>query len=124
MAYRVVCIEDDVEMIELLRLLLIREGYDFIGARGGERGVEVVLETKPDLVLLDLMMADLDGWTVYEMIKRNPETSAIPIIIVTAAAQSDQKLLEMRVSKIDHYVVKPFPASILIDLIRRSLSQA
>lgn len=124
MGYRVVCIEDDPEMIELLRLLLIREGYEFIGARGGGRGVQVVTEWQPDLVLLDLMMSDLDGWVVYETLKYSPQTSHIPIIIVTAAAQSDQKLLEMRVSKTDQYVVKPFTAAVLMDLIRRTLSQA
>lgn len=124
MTYRVVCIEDDAEMIDLLRLLLTREGYEYIGARGGVRGLQAVTDSKPDIVLLDLMMSDMDGWSVYETLKRTPETSHIPIIIVTAAAQTDEKLMQMRVSKADQYIVKPFGASLLMELIRRILSRA
>lgn len=124
MTQRIICIEDDVEMIELLRLLLTREGYDFIGARGGVRGLQMVREEPPDLILLDLLMSDMDGWAVYERLKADQHTSGIPVIIVTATAQSDEKLLEMRVSKADQYIVKPFGAAVLMDLIRRILSQA
>jgi len=124
MPYRVVCIEDDAEMIDLLRLLMIREGYDYIGARGGVRGLKAVFESKPDIVLLDLMMSDMDGWVVYETLKHDPETSSIPIIIVTATAQSDEKLIEMRVSRDDQYIFKPFTANVLLSTIRRTLSQA
>lgn len=111
-------------MIELLRLLLTREGYDFLGARGGVRGLQTIAQTRPDLILLDLMMPDMDGWTVYATLKADPQTESIPIIIVTAAAQSDQKLKEMRVSKQDRYLMKPFTASVLLDFIRRALSRA
>lgn len=124
MPKRVVCIEDEPEMIDLLRLILTREGYEFIGARGGMRGLLAVQNFQPDIVLLDLMMPDMDGWQVYDRLKRDEKTRQIPVIIVTARAQSDAKLLEMRVSREAQFIMKPFSAAQLVELMRKMLSQA
>ena len=59
---RVVCIEDEPEMIDLVKLILSRKGYQVIGAMGGREGLEAIAREKPDIVLLDLMMPDMDGW--------------------------------------------------------------
>ena len=65
----VVCVEDEPEMIDLIRLILSRKGYEIIGANGGKKGLETIREQEPDLVLLDLMMPDMDGWEVYQQMK-------------------------------------------------------
>ncbi len=124
MSKRVVCIEDEPEMIDLLRLILTREGFEFIGARGGMRGLHAVQDYQPDIILLDLMMPDMDGWQVYDQLKKDAQTRQIPVIIVTARAQSDAKLLEMRVSREAQFIMKPFSAPQLVALIRKTLSQA
>ena len=68
---RILCIEDEAEMIDLTRLVLEREGFEVLGAVGGSEGLEIVHREKPDLVLLDLMMPDIDGWEVYRRMKAN-----------------------------------------------------
>ena len=118
----VVCIEDEPDMIDLIRLILKRKGYDVIGANGGEAGIEAIKKNNPDLILLDLMMPDMDGWEVYQQIKADPAIESIPVIIVTAKAQSIDKVLGLQIAKVDDYITKPFSPQELVDSIERILS--
>lgn len=115
----VVCIEDELEMIDLIRLILDRKNFEVIGAVGGHEGLETVRRVKPDLVLLDLMMPDIDGWEVYRQMKAIPELSTIPVIIVTAKAQSIDKVLGLHIAKVDDYVTKPFGPQELLSSVNR-----
>jgi len=119
---RIVCIEDDEEMIDLIRLIVSRRGYDLFGACGGVAGLETIRKETPDLVLLDLMMPDMDGWEVYQQIKANSETKDIPVIVVTAKAQSIDKVLGLHIAKVDAYIAKPFSPQELLDSIDTVLS--
>jgi DNA-binding response OmpR family regulator len=111
---RVVCIEDDPEMIDLMRLILSREGFEVIGAASGMQGLQLIEDLQPHLVLLDLMMPDMDGWEVYQRMKANPLIKNIPVIVVTARAQSIDKVLGLHIAKVDDYITKPFgPAELL-----------
>jgi len=83
----VVCIEDEPEMIDLIRLILERRGLEVVGALTGREGLETVRRVKPDLILLDLMLPDMDGWELYRQIKADPELRHIPIQVVTARAE-------------------------------------
>lgn len=118
---RVVCIEDEPEMIDLVRLILGRKGFDVIGADGGIEGLEKVKKEKPDLVLLDLMMPDMDGWEVYQQIKADPEIKDIPIVVVTAKAQSIDKVLGLHIAKVDDYITKPFGPQELLESVEKIL---
>ena len=120
---RILCIEDEPEMIDLTRIVLEREGYAVLGAIGGSRGLEMIKEEKPDLVLLDLMMPDIGGWEVYRQIKADRELAKIPIIVVTAKAQSIDKVLGLQVAKVDDYITKPFGPKELLASIDRVLSK-
>jgi two-component system, OmpR family, response regulator VicR len=120
---KVVCIEDEPEMIDLVKLILGRKGFDLIGAMGGREGLDAVRRIKPDLVLLDLMMPDMDGWEVYQQIKADDELMNIPVIVVTAKAQSIDKVLGLHIAKVDDYVTKPFGPRELVDSVRKVLSQ-
>ena len=104
----ILCIEDEPEMIDLIRLILGRRGFDVIGASGGKEGLEKVRANPPDLILLDLMMPDMDGWEVYQQIKADEKTKEIPVIVVTAKAQSIDKVLGLHIAKVDDYIAKPF----------------
>ncbi len=120
---RVVCIEDEPEMIDLMRLILSRKGYQVIGAMGGREGLEAVQRDKPDVVLLDLMMPDMDGWEVYQKMKANDATKNIPVIVVTAKAQSIDKVLGLHIAKVDDYITKPFGPQDLVDSIEKVLAR-
>lgn len=118
---KVVCIEDEPEMIELIKLILGRRNFEIIGAVGGREGLGTVRKVKPDLVLLDLMMPDMDGWEVYQQIKADEELSDIRVIVVTAKAQSIDKVLGLHIAKVDDYVTKPFGPQELLASVRKVL---
>lgn len=118
---RVVYIEDDPEMIELVSLILNKHGIETLGAHGGRQGLEVVLREMPNLILLDLMMPDVDGWDVYQQIKTNDTTKGIPVIVITAKAQAIDKVLGMHIAKVDDYLCKPFHPQELLTSIQRVL---
>ena len=118
----VVCVEDEPEIIDLIRLILGRKGFDLTGATGGLEGLEAIRRVKPDLVLLDLMMPDMDGWEVYQQMKADPDLKNIPVIVVTAKAQSIDKILGLHIAKVDDYVTKPFGPQELLQSVERVLS--
>ncbi len=120
---QIVCIEDEPEMIDLFKLILTRRGFEVIGANGGRQGLELVKEIKPDLILIDLMMPDMDGWEVYQNLKANEETQHIPVIVVTAKAQSIDRVLGLHIAKVNDYIAKPFSPSALLESIEQVLSQ-
>jgi len=120
---KVVCIEDEPEMIDLVKLILVRKGFDLTGAMGGREGLEAVRRIKPDLVLLDLMMPDMDGWEVYQQMKADPDLKDIPVIVVTAKAQSIDKVLGLHIAKVDDYVTKPFGPQELLKSVERVLNR-
>lgn len=104
----ILCIEDEPEMIDLIRLILSRRGFEILGANGGKEGLEIIRKSHPDLVLLDLMMPEMDGWEVYQQMKADATTKDIPVIVVTAKAQSIDKVLGLHIAKVDDYIAKPF----------------
>jgi len=119
---RILVIEDEAEMIDLTRIVLEREGYKVLGAVGGARGLEMIRQEKPDLILLDLMMPDIGGWEVYRQVKADQELAQIPVIVVTAKAQSIDKVLGLQVAKVDDYITKPFGPKELLESIDRVLN--
>jgi DNA-binding response OmpR family regulator len=119
----ILCIEDEPEMIDLIRLILGRRGFEVAGAAGGKEGLQAVREQTPDLVLLDLMMPDMDGWEVYQQMKSDESTRQIPVIVVTARAQSIDKVLGIHIAKVDDYIAKPFSPQELLASVEKVLSQ-
>jgi len=122
-AKRILCIEDEPEMIDLIRLILGRRGFEVSGASGGMAGIKAVREQLPDLVLLDLMMPDMDGWEVYQQMKANETTRNIPVIVVTAKAQNIDKVLGLHIAKVDDYISKPFSPQELMSSVEKVISQ-
>lgn len=117
----ILCIEDEPEMIDLIRLILSRRGFIVHGADGGVEGLEKVLKNPPDLVLLDLMMPDMDGWEVYQQMKANEKTRNVPVIVITAKAQNIDKVLGLHIAKVDDYIAKPFSPQALLDSVEKVL---
>jgi len=120
---RVIYIEDEPEMVDLVRLILLRKNFKVIGANGGREGLELVHRLHPDVILLDLMMPDMDGWEVYQKLKSVESTKSIPVIIITAKAQNIDKVLGLQIAKVDDYISKPFNPKELIDSIERILKR-
>ncbi len=121
MTKKILCIEDEPEMIDLIRVILGRKGFEVVGASGGVEGLRILKEIKPDLILLDLMMPDMDGWEVYQQMKAEESTKHIPVIVVTARAQNIDKVLGLHIAKVDDYIAKPFSPQELLSSVEKIL---
>jgi DNA-binding response OmpR family regulator len=108
-------------MIDLIGLILARHGYEVIGALGGQSGIEKVTELKPDLVLLDLMMPELDGWTVLQRMRADSELRTIPVVIVTAKASELDRVFGLEVARVEGYITKPFGPRDLVKCVQNAL---
>jgi CheY-like chemotaxis protein len=119
---RVMIIEDDPDMIELLSLILRRGGYDALAALGGMEGLRLLEETPVDVILLDLMMDDISGWAVLERIKANERLRDIPVLIVSARHNlEDPVQTAAHADQIEGYLVKPFVVRNLLVQIKEAV---
>lgn len=117
----IVYIEDDQEMIDLVSMILSRRGFEVKGVQGGQAGLDYIKENKPNLILLDLMMPDVDGWDIFQQIKLDEDTRQIPVIIVTAKAQAIDRVLGLQIAKANDYICKPFRPNQLLESVDRLL---
>ncbi len=122
MPKKIVYIEDDIEMTYLIKLILQRKGYEIISTNDGMEGFEIIEREKPDLVLLDLMMPNIDGWDIYHQLKSNENTNQIPVIIISAKAQPIDKVLGLQIAKVNNYISKPFKPQELLESIESILN--
>ena len=111
---KILIVDDDVNICELLRIYLEKEGYTVILAHDGEKGIEKFNATKPDIILLDIMLPVMDGWQVCREIRKK---SNVPIIMVTAKSETFDKVLGLELGA-DDYVVKPFDAKEVVARIK------
>ena len=119
---RVIYFEDDKDMVELVRIILGREGYQVEGIAEGQAGIKAVQQNSPDVILLDLMLPDMDGWEIYKQLKHDESTADIPVIVITAKAQSIDKVLGLEIAKVDDYISKPFRPNELVDRVEEVLA--
>ena len=104
MSKKVLIVEDDANIAELLHLYLEKEGFESLVAKDGGKGVELFRAFRPDLVLLDIMLPIMDGWSVLKKIRENDKT---PVIMLTAKGETEDKVAGLEQGA-DDYIVKPF----------------
>ena len=120
---KILSIEDDPEMRGLIQLIFERQGHRVIGAKQGEFGLEFLRSLKPDVLLLDLMLPDIDGWEIYRQIKADPELAKIGVIIVSARSQTQDAADGNHVTGNDRFIEKPFSVQGLIDTVNEVAAQ-
>jgi CheY-like chemotaxis protein len=119
---RVMIIEDDPDMIALLSVVLRRGGYEPVPALGGLEGVRLLREGGADLILLDLMMDDLNGWKVLEIVKEDEHLRQIPVLIISARHHmEDPEQTAAHAGLFEGYLVKPFVVRDLLGMIVEAL---
>jgi len=116
----ILIVEDEEDILELVRFNLEKEGYNVTGVMTGEDGLRAAESTVPDLVLLDLMLPELDGLEVCKLLKRNTKTTTVPIVMLTAKGEEADIVTGLELGA-DDYVTKPFSPRILIARIRAVL---
>lgn len=117
----ILCVDDERDVTELVSFHLARAGYDIRTATSGREALDSVQQQKPDLIVLDLMLPDIDGFGVCEILRRQPTTATIPIVILTAWATTDARHLGLELGALD-YLTKPFSPKDLVHRVARLLS--
>lgn len=113
---RILIIDDSPTVIKMLQIVLESKDYEVITAYDGETGLKKVYSDKPDIVILDIMLPDIDGYEVCERIKNNANSKDIPVIMLTAKDMGEDFNKAME-KKADWYIVKPYDVEHLIRVI-------
>jgi len=117
---KILVVDDEKDIIELLQYNLEKEGYRISCAYSGEKCLENVKTELPDLILLDLMLPEIDGLDVCKFLKNNPQTSHIPIIMLTAKGEETDIVLGLELGA-DDYITKPFKVRELLARVKTVL---
>jgi DNA-binding response OmpR family regulator len=114
---RILVAEDERDVAELVRYTLAREGFEVVVAANGADALRHAKESRPDLVLLDLMLPQVNGWELCRRLKQDPATKALPVIMLTARSEEGDKILGFELGA-DDYVTKPFSTRELVARVR------
>ncbi|OPY38438.1 MAG: response regulator PleD [Methanoregula sp. PtaU1.Bin051] len=117
----ILIVDDDIDIVNLFKIFLSREGHIAVTASDGKSCLEKIRQVRPDLVLLDVMMAPMDGWETLAAIKENPETSTIPVVMITGKPIMEDD--RNKYGELFHtYLLKPVRRPQLCDVVRTALS--
>ncbi len=117
---KILLIDDEQDVLEFLQKRLKENHYNVIVASGGLEGLKKSLEEKPDLILLDIIMADKDGFSVLQELKKQNSTKYIPVIMLSAKAETKAIFNSQETGAVD-YLIKPFDLQELLKYIRRHI---
>lgn len=119
---KILIVEDEESLLKLESILLTSKGYEVTGVSNGQAALDSLAEDQPDLVLLDIMLPEIDGFEVCQRIKDNPSTKHIPVIMLTAKKSREDMTRGERVGA-DWYITKPFKSAMVIETIQRFLAK-
>lgn len=117
---KILIVDDDINICELLRLYLEKEGFSTVVANDGEEAINITKKENPDLILLDIMLPKMDGWQVCREIRK---TSLVPIIMITAKSETFDKVLGLELGA-DDYVSKPFDTKEVVARVKAVLRRS
>ncbi len=122
MVEKVLIVDDDVQTLRLIGLMLERQGYKIVAASNGAQALQLALSELPDLIILDVMMPEMDGYETTRQLRKDPETTNIPILLFTAKTQVDDKIIGYEAGA-DDYLTKPVHPAELTAHVRALLSR-
>lgn len=117
MAEKILIVDDDLETLRLISMMLQKQGYQVVTAKNGTEGLAMAVNERPDMIVLDIMMPEPDGYQVTRQLRENPQTAAIPILMFTAKSQLESKVAGYEAGA-DDYLTKPVHPSELIARIK------
>lgn len=123
MNQRILVVDDDREIVRLLRAYLEQAGYQALVAYDGQTALHILRRERPDLVVLDLMLPDRDGWDVTRIVRGDPNIKSTPIIMLTARVEDQDKIVGLELGA-DDYVTKPFNPREIVARVRAVLRRA
>jgi two-component system, OmpR family, alkaline phosphatase synthesis response regulator PhoP len=117
---KILIVDDEKDIVEMLTYNLEKEGYTVLTALNGRRALEQAHENQPHLILLDVMMPEMDGWEVCRQLMRDPKTSAIPVIFLTAKGSEVDEVVGLELGA-DDYIIKPISIRKLVARVKTAL---
>ncbi len=121
---RILSIEDNAQLTMFIQFFFERHGYKVVGLSKGKPGLELIRSLNPDLLLLDLMLPDIDGWEIYRLMKEDNQLCKIPIIVASARNESQDAKLGKKVMGDDRFLRKPFSNEELLATVQELLAKA
>lgn len=121
MGKKIMVVDDEPDTIDLVKLVLETEGYEVVEAFSGRECLDKLEREKPDVVLLDIMMPEMDGWEVFRKIKERYED--LPVAMLTVRDQDIDKMLGLHVLKADDYITKPFGRRDLLNRVKKLIKE-
>jgi CheY-like chemotaxis protein len=118
-AHPILVIDDDPAILDLIAQVLLEEGYEVLAVSNGQTAVDLARKVRPHLILLDLMMPQMNGWQVTDVLKADPQTRAIPILLLSARRDMARTANELGVTA---YLEKPFDLDDLLNRVQRILA--
>ena len=117
---RIVVIDDDPDLLGLV-LKMLAADYEVSGTGDPHQAIALIREKQPNLIILDLMMPEIDGWSIYNILQADKDTQHIPVIILTAKVGNIDKVLGLQIAKVAGYLNKPIARSELLDEVHKVL---
>ncbi len=129
MPKKIMIIDDDIDLVEAMRITLETDNYEVIDAQEGQKGLEILKKEKPDLLILDVMMGTLDeGFHIAYQIRNDEEIKDIPILMITAVGAQTGFKFDMQRDEdflpVNEFIEKPVNPQVLLDTVKRNLSVA
>jgi len=118
---KILVVDDEPHIVNLIKLTLTSDKYEIFSAYSGTEALKLAKQIKPDLIILDLMMPNIDGYEVCENLRKDPKTSELPIMILSAKSQLVDKFKSINVGA-DDYMTKPFDPEELIKRVKINLN--
>jgi len=120
MAKRILVVDDDKEIVRIIRAYLEKAGYSVLTAYTGETALHIIRSDRPDLVVLDLMLPDRDGWDITRIVRGDPSLAATPIVMLTARVEGEDRVMGLDLGA-DDYIPKPFNPHEVVARVRAVL---
>jgi CheY-like chemotaxis protein len=121
MSRRILVVDDERDILDLARIVLESGGYEVTTVASGEEALRIISMKKPDLVLLDVVLPGVSGLDVCRLLRRDPGTRSVKVVLFTALGTEVDMMLEKK-DKADGYISKPFTSKTLLDLVGRLLN--
>ena len=115
----VLIVDDEENMVHLLRVIFESAGYKVLSALSGREALEVLSGRTPDVVLLDIMMPEMDGWEVFRRMREDPSLPDVPVVVITAKKDEIDRQMGTELLRVDGYVTKPFVRKELVRTVER-----
>ena len=121
MPKQILIVDDIKEVRDVVQLILTRKGYSTLTAQNGAECLEILNKQQVDLIILDIIMPEIDGWEVLRRLKSQGKTAAIPVVLLTSKSQSIDQMLGLNVFGVSDYLTKPFTQKDLLERISKIL---